>query len=169
MLWPRSTGPAGLTAHPLPRGPKGAVLFRSHRLTEHPVTAQETEASYTTGTCEGKITFTAWTVFHGTKIDETNEEQISLSLPVATGWTAPHSPGAASAEAEEGVWGSGGTTTGNQDSSGPPLHSQDRGPSAGHPPTWFRMMLVREKAVGDVNTEDPKVSLGELGGVLLAP
>ena len=31
------------------------------------------------------------------------------------------------------------------------------------------MMLVREKVVGDVNAEDPKISLGELGGVLVAP
>lgn len=113
-------GAAGLTAHPLPRGPDRAVLLRSHRLTEHPVRAQETETSYTTCTCGGKITFTPWRVFHSTKTDETDEEQISLSLPGATGWTAPHSPGAASAEAGEGVWGSGGTTSGDQDSSGPP-------------------------------------------------
>ena len=167
MLWPQSTGLAGLTAHPLPHGPNGAVLPRSQHLTEHLVTAQETEASYSTCTCRGKITFSPWRVFHGTKIDGT-DEQISVSLPGATGGAAPHPPGAAGAEAGEGVWGSGGATSSRQDSSCVP---RTEGPQLGtHPlPNLARNDAGSREGGCDVNAEDPKVSLGELGGVLVAP
>ena len=163
MLWPQSTGLAGLTAHPLPRGPDGAVLLRSHHLTERPVTAQEAEASYSACTCGGKITFSPWRVFHSTKIDGTNE-QISLSLPGATGGAAPRPPGAAGAEAGEGVWGSGGTTSGGQDSSCVP---RTEGPQLGSPPPPNLAQNDAGSREGgcDVNAEDLKFSLGELGKV----
>ena len=130
--------------------------------------SQETEASYTACTCGGKITFTPWRVFHSQRLMKPmmNNSPCPFLVPQVGLHPIPLGQlvlrlGKVCA-AQEGPQAAVRTA---------PAFPEQRALSwAPTPsPTWLRMMLVREKAVGDVNAEDPKVSLGELGGVLVAP
>lgn len=145
MLWPQSTGLAGLTAHPLPRGPDGAVLLRSHHLTERPVTAQEAEASYSACTVpvEGKSPSAHGEFSTAQRLMEPMSKspcpflvpQVGLH-PIPLGQLVLRL----------------GKVCGAQE--GPqvvvrtaPAFPGQRALNWAPPPTWLRMMLVREKVV----------------------